>query len=109
MRRFAAVLIVCLLLAGLMAAVGCGGNEPEIEGKYLDPQGGTLELKADGTMSVTRLPGASTTEGTYKVEKNELRLYGPDANHDDPMMTFEIKDGELIDVTGLIWIKQPKK
>jgi hypothetical protein len=87
-----------------MASGGCGGKEPEIEGKYLDPQGGSLELKADGTMSLTRLPGASATEGTYKVEKDELRLYGTDAG--DPLVTFRIEGGELIDVTGLIWIKQ---
>jgi hypothetical protein len=107
MKRITVVLTVGLLAFGLLAITGCSG-ELEIEGKYLNPEGGKLELRVDGTMSVTKLEGASTIEGTYEVKEDELELYGPDPDPDEPLMTFRIGEDELIDITGLIWVKQPE-
>jgi hypothetical protein len=109
MKKIAVSLVVGLLVIGLVAIVGCGG-EPEVEGHYLNPEGGKLELKTGGTMSLTKIPGATTIKGTYEVRDGKLSLYGPGQKTDKPLMTFRIEEDrlvELIDVYGLIWIRQP--
>jgi hypothetical protein len=107
----AAVLVAGLVVIGLMAVAGCG-HQPEVQGNYLSPEGGTLVIKAGGKMSLKKLPGTSTINGTYKVKGDELSLYGPDSKSDKPLMTFRVDEDkvvELIDVTGLIWLKQPQE
>lgn len=108
MKRILIVISVGLLAFGLLAITGCG-EELEIEGRYLNPEGGKLELKVDGTMSVIKFDGASAVEGTYEIKEDELHLYGQPPDPEEPLMTFRIGEGELIDVTGLIWVKQPEE
>jgi uncharacterized protein YcgI (DUF1989 family) len=108
MKKIVVGLVVGLLVAGVLAVAGCGG-EPEVEGYYLNPEGGKLRLKADDTMSLIKVAGTAVVKGTYEVQDDELSLYSSDKKTNKAVMTFRIREGkvlELIDVTGLIWVQQ---
>lgn len=110
MKRITTLALIMLLMLVVLANPGCRGEEPDLGGKYINPEGGKLELKANGAMSVIRVEGVKKVKGTYKREDDKLNLYtAGSSKKDEPLMTFEIGDGELIDVAGLIWVKQPEE
>lgn len=101
------IVLGILILIGL---TGCGKNEAEIAGKYLnlaDPQE-YIDLKSDGTVYVKERLfgfGLNETSGKWKTEDSELLLVGPLGI----VERCKIKeDGSIIDDEGKIWTKLGK-